>query len=101
MIISSVSGIHKAKKLRIEAITANIYSDNLTDNIELNDVGYLMALTGNSDINRYAVNKFGQQFGENGSFRLIDADEMNDPENNPKASRKHPERRTTKQKNAR
>ncbi|NNE78195.1 MAG: cell shape-determining protein, partial [Pricia sp.] len=44
----------------------------------------LMSLTGNSDINRYAVDKFGKQFGENGSFRLIDSDEMNDPENNPK-----------------
>ena len=47
-------------------------------------MGYLMALTGNSDINQYAVNKFGKQFGENGSFRLVNADEMNDPENNPK-----------------
>ena len=84
LIDNNQSNIDKAKKLGIEAITANIYSDNLTDNIELNDVGYLMALTGNSDINKYAVNKFGKQFGENGSFRLIDADEMNDPENNPK-----------------
>ena len=43
-----------------------------------------MAMTGNSDINNYAVNKFGKQFGENGSFRLVNADEMNNPENNPK-----------------
>ncbi|NNE03465.1 MAG: cell shape-determining protein, partial [Eudoraea sp.] len=55
----------------------------LGDNIELNDVGYLMALTGNSEINKYAINKFQKQFGENGSFRLVDSDEMNDPANNP------------------
>ena len=84
LVDNNQTNIQKAKKLGIEAITANIYSDNLTDNIELNDVGYLMALTGNSDINKYAVNKFGSQFGENGSFRLVDSDEMNDPENNPK-----------------
>jgi len=78
------TNINKAKKLGLEAFAANIYSDSVTDNIELNDVGYLMALTGNSDINKYAVNKFGKQFGENGSFRLVNADEMNDPENNPK-----------------
>lgn len=84
LVDNNQTNIEKAKKLGIEALTANIYSDNLNDNIELNDVGYLMALTGNSDINRYAVEKFGSQFGENGSFRLIDADEMNDPENNPK-----------------
>lgn len=76
--------IKKAKALGLEALTANIYSDTLTDNIELNDVGYLMALTGNSEINSYAINKFGNQFGENGSFRLISPEEMNDPENNPR-----------------
>ena len=76
--------IKKAKALGLEAITANIYSDTLTDNIELNDVGYLMALTGNSEINKYAINKFRNQFGENGSFRLISSDEMNDPGNNPR-----------------
>ncbi|MBT8314416.1 MAG: cation:proton antiporter [Maribacter sp.] len=76
--------IKKAKALGLEALTANIYSDTLTDNIELNDVGYLMALTGNSEINSYTINKFGNQFGENGSFRLISPEEMNDPENNPR-----------------
>ena len=76
--------IEKAKKLGLEAFNANIYSDSLSDNIELNDVGYLMAITGNSDINNFAIEKFKKRFGENGSFRLITSDEMNDPENNPK-----------------
>ncbi|MFH6603137.1 cation:proton antiporter [Maribacter algicola] len=84
LIDSNQINIEKAKKLGLEAFTANIYSDTIMDNIELNDVGYLMALTGNSDINQYAVDKFGKQFGENGSFRLVNSDEMNDPENNPK-----------------
>lgn len=75
--------VEKAKKLGIDAIAANIYSDNLTDNIELSDMGYLMALTGNSDINKYAIDKFKDQFGENGSFRLVNSEEMNNPENNP------------------
>jgi len=84
LIDNNQSNINKAKKLGLEAFSANIYSDSLSDNIELNDVGYLMALTGNSEINKYAVNKFGERFGENGSFRLVNADEMKDPENNPK-----------------
>ncbi|QLG45385.1 cation:proton antiporter [Costertonia aggregata] len=105
LIDNNQTNINKAKKLGLEAFSANIYSDSLTDNIELNDVGYLMALTGNSDINKFAINKFRKQFGENGSFRLVNTDEMNDPENNPKeglfshtddfiklmeATRKHP-----------
>ncbi|WP_430428692.1 cation:proton antiporter [Maribacter litoralis] len=84
LIDNNQSNIDKANKLGLEAISANIYSDNLIDNIELNDIGYLMALTANSDINKYAIDKFQDAFGENGSFRLVDADEMSDPENNPK-----------------
>ncbi len=75
--------INKAKNLGLEAIEGNIYGDQLKDNIELNDVGYLMALTANSDINKYAINKFRDQFGEHGSFRLITPEEMQDPKNNP------------------
>ncbi|KAA2219312.1 MULTISPECIES: cation:proton antiporter [Maribacter] len=78
------TNVAKARKAGLEAFSANIYSDSLGDYIELNDVGYLMALTGNSDINKYAIDKFKGEFGENGSFRLVDSEEMNDPENNPK-----------------
>ncbi len=84
LIDNNETNVAKSKKLGLEALAANIYSDTLTDNIELNDVGYLMALTGNSDINRFAIDKFRDQFGENGSFRLVDSDEMNDPEKTPK-----------------
>ena len=83
LIDNNQNNIEKAKNLGLEAFVANIYSDTLTDNIELNDVGYLMALTGNSDINEYAIDTFKKEFGEHGSFRLVNSDEMNDPENNP------------------
>ncbi|NNM19636.1 MAG: sodium:proton antiporter [Croceitalea sp.] len=83
LIDNNQNNIDKAKKLGLEAMTANIYSDSLTDNIELNDMGYLMAMTGNSEINKFAIGKFKKQFGENGAFRLVDSDEMNDPDNNP------------------
>lgn len=84
LIDSNRTNVAKAKKLGLEAFTANIYSDNLNDNIELNDIGYLMALTANSDINQYAIEKFSKQFGENGAFRLVNLEEMNDPGNSPK-----------------
>jgi NhaP-type Na+/H+ or K+/H+ antiporter len=83
LIDNNESNINKAVKLGLEAFSANIYADTLSDYIELSDVGYLMALTGNSDINKYTIDKFQKDFGENGSYRLVDTDEMNDPENNP------------------
>jgi Trk K+ transport system NAD-binding subunit len=84
LIDNNQTNVGKAKAYGLEAIKANIFADNLTDNIELNDMGYLMALTGNSDINEYAIDKFKSQFGENGSFRLVNTDEMSDPERQPR-----------------
>lgn len=84
LIDSNQTNIENSKKIGLEAINTNIYSENLIDNIELNDVGYIMALTGSSDINKYAIDKFGSQFGENGAYRLVTKDEMNDSNNNPK-----------------
>ena len=81
LIDSNESNIDKAQKAGLEAISANIYADNLTDNIELNDVGYLIAMTGNPDINKYAIEKFQEEFGENGSFRIVGTEEINNPEN--------------------
>ncbi len=83
LIDSNETNIAKAKELGLDAISTNIYSETLTDNIELNDIGYLMALTGNVDINSYVIDKFRNQFGENGSFRLITPEEKSDKQNNP------------------
>ncbi len=84
LIDSNKTNIAKAKSLGLEALTTDIYSDTLEDNIELNDIGFLMALTGSADINKYAIHKFKDHFGENGAFRLINEEEKNDPTNNPK-----------------
>jgi len=84
LIDSNLTNIKKSKELGLEAFSSNIYSDTLADNIELNDIGYLMALTGSADINNYAINKFRKQFGENGTFRLITEEEMANSPNSPK-----------------
>ncbi len=83
LVDSNPDNIRQAKKLGLEAMEESVYSDDLFNNIELNDIGYLMAITGNSDINKTAIKKFSKQFGEKGSFRVITTAEMNDPEKNP------------------
>jgi NhaP-type Na+/H+ or K+/H+ antiporter/Trk K+ transport system NAD-binding subunit len=84
LIDSNQGNIKKAKDIGLEAINTNIYSDSLADNIELNDMGYLMALTASTEINKYAIDKFRKQFGENGAFRLISPEEINSEKNSPK-----------------
>lgn len=75
---SNQENIKKAQDQGLTAINTSIYSDSIFDDIELNDIGYLMALTANPDINAFAVKRLGAQFGENGSFRLVSKSEMLD-----------------------
>ncbi|WP_373057209.1 cation:proton antiporter [Zunongwangia sp. H14] len=84
LVDNNASNIRKSKELGIDAIQDNVYSDDLINNIELNDIGYLMAMTSNSEVNDNAIKKFRKHFGENGSFRVVSPDEMQDPEKNPK-----------------
>lgn len=83
LIDSNPNHVHKAEEMNLEAIEASVYDDDLTENIELNDIGYLMSLTGSSVINEYALSKYTKNFGEQGAFRLISSEEMKNPNNNP------------------
>ncbi|MGY8908882.1 MAG: cation:proton antiporter [Flavobacteriales bacterium] len=76
LIDSNKTFIEKAIEDDLEAINVNIYDDDLTDNIELNDVGYLIALTGNDAVNKYALSNFAEAFGEHGAFRLASSLEV-------------------------
>ena len=60
----------------LEAFRIDIYQQELSDNIELNDVGYLIAMTGSEAVNDYAVNRFSKSFGEQGSYRLATSKEI-------------------------
>ncbi|MEL6942396.1 MAG: NAD-binding protein, partial [Bacteroidota bacterium] len=76
LVDSSSSNIRKAKEQRLEAIRADIFTNDLTSEIDLIDVGYLIALTSSSEVNNYAIKKFRKVFGENGTFRLLSSSEM-------------------------
>ena len=75
----------EAKRNGLNAINSDIYSNELLNDLELSEVGYLFALTGNEEIDKYAVRKFKSQFGENGAFRLYRADEVKSSNSSDKA----------------
>ncbi len=83
LIDSNQSNVQLAQEQGLDAINADIYSEELNNNIELNDVGFLMALTGSKEINSYAISRFRDQFGESGYYRLITSDEMVSEASNP------------------
>lgn len=76
LIDSNAENIRKAKLLGLDAIEGNVYSDELIENFELNDIGFLLALTGSGSVNKYVIDKFSISFGERGAYRLISTDEM-------------------------
>jgi Trk K+ transport system NAD-binding subunit len=83
LIDSNINNVRAAKEQGLEAFTADVYSDSFSDNIEFNNIGFLIALTGNSQINEYTIESFGERFGENGTFRLVHSNEINNPNKNP------------------
>lgn len=83
LVDSNPENIKRAKKQGLVAYEANIYNDDIRDNLELSEMGFLMALTGSSNVNAYAIRNFKSAFGENGAYRLINSDELENNQNNP------------------
>ncbi len=78
LVDSNKNNINRAEAMGLKAINANIYNEDLSGNLDLNDVGVLMALTGSADVNQYAITKLKTNFGEHGAYRLITAEELKD-----------------------
>ena len=79
LIDSNKEYVEDAKKADLEAFTVDVYGNDLSDNIELNDVGYLIAMTGSEAVNEFAVKSFSKAFGEQGSYRLATSKEILKP----------------------
>ncbi|WP_369049033.1 cation:proton antiporter [Tenacibaculum sp. UWU-22] len=60
----------------LEAFDVNIYREGVSDNIELSDVGYLIAMTGSDIVNKYAVKEFSKTYGEKGAYRIATPNEV-------------------------
>ena len=68
--------VERSNNEGLEAYEVNVYDDDLTNNIELNDVGYLIAMTGSDAVNNYVLKNLSETFGEHGSYRLVSSDEL-------------------------
>ena len=76
VLVDSNSGnVNRAKSEGLQAIQANIYSESLADDISLNDVGYLLALTSSNDVNKHASSKLHEYLGEEGNYIIPSSDE--------------------------
>lgn len=76
LVDSNALNISRATKRGLHGIVSNIYNDDLPEEYELLDVGYLLAFTGSNEVNAYALSQYQDIFGERGAYRLITADEF-------------------------
>ena len=76
LVDSNDSNIRRARDKGLSGIVGNIYNSDLSDEYDLLDVGYMLALTGSNDVNEYALRRYEDIFGERGAYRLVTADEM-------------------------
>ena len=72
----SKEGVSKALQEGLDVIEGSIYDDDLSHDIELSDVGYLLAMTSNAGVNDFTCEKYTDEFGEMGTYRLLTADEI-------------------------
>ena len=86
LIDSNKNYIKEASDDGLEAFKVDVYDDELANNIELNDVGYLIALTGSDAVNKHALNKFSENFGEQGAYKLASSKEIIEASNKERES---------------
>ena len=84
LIDSNKNYVEESINSDLEAFNVNIYNEDLTDNIELNDIGYLLAMTGNNTVNEYALNNFSSTFGEHGAYKIASSEEVKNKDENNK-----------------
>ncbi|MFT7121682.1 MAG: NhaP-type Na+/H+ or K+/H+ antiporter [Neolewinella sp.] len=76
LVDSNDRNIARAEARGLRGFVTNIYINDLSEEYELLDVGYMLAFTGSTEVNAYALSHYGKIFGERGAYRLISADEL-------------------------
>jgi NhaP-type Na+/H+ or K+/H+ antiporter len=76
LVDTSHHNINEAKMMNLRILEKNILEANLSDMIELSDIGYFLTLTSNSELNIFACRKFRKDFGTKTSYRLISMNEI-------------------------
>lgn len=62
--------VHAARLEGLDAVYANVLSEQAMDNIDLGGLGYFLALTPNTEVNSLAAIHFAELFGRANVFRL-------------------------------
>lgn len=76
MVDTSHNNINEARMQNLPVMERNILQDDLSESIELTDIGRFLALTSNNELNIFACRKFRKDFERKEAYRLITRNEM-------------------------
>jgi NhaP-type Na+/H+ or K+/H+ antiporter len=66
----------EARRQGFEVFEGSILSDNVYEDLDLNNIGILMAMTSSAEINGLALKYFDEEFGPNKTYRLCSKKEQ-------------------------
>lgn len=87
LVDSNISNIEKAEKVSLEVYYGNILNEPVIEDLNLNGIGYLMAMTTNDEVNALASIQFQNILGFKEVFQLPRPDSEGQNENFPKRLR--------------
>lgn len=70
------NNLAEARLMGMETYGGNILKENLWEEVDLSEMGQLLAFTSNSEINVLACRKFSNEFGDSNNLRLISRREV-------------------------
>lgn len=76
MVDTSHNNINESRMQNLPVMERNILQDDLSESIELTDIGRFLALTSNNELNIFACRKFRKDFERKEAYRLITRNEM-------------------------
>lgn len=71
MVSSSRANVTEAKEAGLDMIHTDVYDETLLESNDLNDIGFLLALSGSEEDNFYALNRLKEYISTNRTLRLI------------------------------
>lgn len=78
LIDNNIDKIELAQKSGLNAEVVDVFSGQVVDGIEFNDIGYMLALTGSKKVNKHAIQIFGKRFDQASAFRFVSETELNE-----------------------
>lgn len=67
---TSKANVREAKNQGLEVYEGNILGDTVYDDLDLTNIGRLLAMTSSAEVNNLAMKYFEEEFGEENVFRL-------------------------------